>query len=217
MKNLFILFFLILSLTKVFDVRAEEQVDLNDRFGNFYENKFLLSDNMYGIIFNPTDLSYVSAQVGANDYCKKTLGNNYTSSFFLPIANHTMYFACTMKQKIDQYNLPPKEKICFNRWQYDLQSKFCLNLRDKLSPIVKEIELLEIDERQYQKIDFIVKIISTELFNKIKEYEKTPELHELQQLRIENNIAICKKYQFKEGSDIFNQCILKLIQFGSSL
>ena len=35
---------------------------------------------------------------------------------------------------------------------------------------------------------------------------------ELNQLEVEQNIKICKSYGFEEGSQLFGECILNLIQ-----
>ena len=50
----------------------------------------------------------------------------------------------------------------------------------------------------------------------MKELEQAAE-KKSNQLIIEENIETCKKYTFKEGSQLFGECILKLIENESIL
>tara|TARA_B100001964_G_C14013033_1_gene500258 strand:- start:123 stop:380 length:258 start_codon:yes stop_codon:yes gene_type:complete len=72
------------------------------------------------------------------------------------------------------------------------------------------IELQEANEEKHKTIDFIYSAI-TQFYYEMKELEQTAEKN-LNQLIIEKNIEICKKYTFKEGSQLFGECILLLIE-----
>ena len=45
----------------------------------------------------------------------------------------------------------------------------------------------------------------------MKELEQTAEKNSIQ-LIIEQNIEICKSYNFEEGSQLYGECILRLIE-----
>ena len=252
---IFLLFF---CFTTVFNVNAQEKRKILN-LGNISENNFLLSEEMYGILFNPSQQDYVSLQIHAKNYCKENLGDNYTSLFFQPLGKYTIYFVCEIRQKIDQYNLTSKEKLCFDYLQYGLENKSCSAFHEKLSSIYKEIKISEKKVKKYQQIDFIVKLINPQQFNQIKELEKKAEIvnffesnqvklkqeltilqnslseqidtikleqklkHELLILQnplteqidtnlANRNIKLCKLYEFVEGSELYFECILTLIE-----
>ena len=191
----------------------------NVYFGDPRENKIIGQGDMYVVIHNPTELALTVMRQRAKDYCKQTLGNNFTSNFMEILNRYTAYFSCEMPNKINQYNLSKKEKICIK--DRDLKFKSCLKLNKKNVDIINIIELQEINEEKYTTNNFIYSV-RTKFYDQIEILEQVAEdkrinniketEYKRNQLKIEKNIEICKSYNFEEGSQLLGECILKLIE-----
>ena len=200
-------------------IKAEEkQLDLGG-VGNILENNFLVSGYMHGVIFNKTENDFIAAKSGAADYCKKSMSNADASVVFYPLRKHASYFSCvtSVQNKMQQYKLNENQGLCINYLVFDMNYLFnnnqsCQELKDEILPIYLEIkEKIEFEE-QYSKQDFIIKIFS-EKFSEITKLENDI-IGEPNNLIIDKNIETCKRYSFKEGSELFSQCILRLIELG---
>ena len=225
MKKIFTL--IVFTITLSLSVKAEEYIikDYFDKaskeelkqmgvyFGNPKENKIVAQGDMYLIIHNPTELSFIVMDQEAKDYCKKKSSKyNYTSYFMRMLGRYTAYFACEMENKIDQYSLSEEEKDCIvNRYS---ETQGCVNLNSKNAAIIKAIELQITNETKLKNRAFI-HLLKTKYYNQIEEIEQTAHQKKTnyeERLSIDRNIKICKNYKFEEGSQLFGECILKLIE-----
>ena len=227
MKKLLFIFF---TITFVLNVKAAEY-DINDYYdradkeeltkmgiyyGNPIENKIIGKGEMYVIIHNPTELSLTVMEQEAIDFCKKKSSKyNYISYFMRLLGRYTAYYSCEMENKVDQYDISDEEKRCIVDRFYERTN--CLKLNSKNSEIIDSIERQNSNEAKYKKLDFIYSI-KTEFYDQIQEHEQAAEDRriniELKRInrRIKKHIEICKNYTFEEGSQLFGECILKLIE-----
>jgi len=227
MKKLLLIFFII---TFVLNVKAAEY-DINDyydraskeeltKMGIYYgkplENKIIGKGDMYVIIHNPTELSLTVMEQEANDFCKKKSSKyNYITYFMRLLGRYTAYYSCEMENKVDQYDLTDEEKRCIVDRFYERTN--CLKLNSKNSEIIDSIELQNTNEAKYKKLDFIYSI-KTEFYDQIQEHEQAAEDRrvniELKRInkQIKKHIEICNNYTFEEGSQLFGECILKLLE-----
>ena len=227
MKKLLFIFF---TITFVLNVKAveydikdyydrankEELTKMGIYYGNPSENKIIGKGDMYVIIHNPTELSLTVMEQEANDFCKKKSSKyNYISYFMRLLGRYTAYYSCEMENKVDQYDISDEEKRCIVDRFYERTN--CLKLNSKNAEIIDFIERQNSQEAQYKKLDFIYSI-KTEFYDQIQEHEQTAEDRrvniELKRInkQIKKHIEICKNYTFEEGSQLFGECILKLIE-----
>ena len=204
------------------EIKAEEQTINLENVGNILENNYIVSNNMYGIIFNKTETNFKAARIGAINYCKNSMANNDASVNFYPIKKHSSYFSCvtSVQNKMYQYNLSENEGLCVNYLVFDMNylynnNQSCKDLNDQLIPIFNEIKEKIKFEDNFNDESFIIKVIS-EQYSEIMKLENDL-ITEPNNLIINKNIETCKKYSFKEGSEIFAQCIFKLIELGEYL
>jgi len=196
-------------------------IDGSDLFGsgNLKQNTFIVAENMYGVIFNPTEETFIASKLGALNYCQKILSNNNAASTFFPLKIHTSYFSCvtSIESKLDNFNLSENEIFCLNYLIFEMnylyaKNKSCLELEKKLTPIHSKIQQVIDLENKYKNQKHIINVLSDH-YLQISEYEnnfiKQPNI-----LIISKNIETCKEYSFIEGSDLFSQCILKLLELG---
>ncbi len=164
---------------------------------------------------NPTELSLIVMQQGANEYCKQKLGNYFTTKFSKILGRYTAYFSCQLADNyIEQYNLPDEEKKCIENSGLKFVSSKCLELNKKNVDIINSIELQVIDEKKYIEFDFIY-TVRTKFYNEIKKFEEIAE--EIAQdnkinSEIKRNIKICNNYNFEKKSNDFVQCIITLMK-----
>ena len=146
--------------------------DMGVYVGDPLENKIIGSEDMYVVIHNSTELSLTVMDHGARDYCKQTLGNNFTSKFMKILGRYTAYFSCEIQNKIDQYNLPDQEKECIE--DRDLQLRDCSELNKKNADVINEIELQLIKEKKYKTNNYIYSV-RAKFYDQIEELEQVAE------------------------------------------
>ena len=231
-----LLLLIVFTITTTLSVHAAEfnVDDINFYAGGPSANKIVTSGDMYVVIHNPIEFAYDAMEQGAKDYCKQTFGNNSITTYTRILGRYTAYFSCEMQNKIDQYTLSDEENKCIEDIVYTSTNKNCINLNKKNVDVINGIELQKTNEEKYKTFDFIYSV-RTKFYNKIEEFEQASEekrineqiQHEidllnipinaiLNQLKIEKNIEICKKYTLQEeGPQLFSECILKIIERGN--
>lgn len=217
---------ILLIITVTFNLQAIEydkqtQTNLKQRnvyFGDPRENQIIVKGDQYLIIHNPTELALTVMKIGATNYCKENLGDNFTADFMQILARYTAYFSCAKENKADSYNLNNEDKKCIKD-RSTATSRKCLTLNEKNIKIINEIESQIIKEKKYQNENFFNKI-KTQNYDEIEIFEQAAEnirinkIKEAENKQILKHLEICKKYKFKEGSDLFGSCIIELIKTG---
>ena len=118
-----------------------------------------------------------------------------------------------MQNKSDQYNLSDLERECLGNTLY--KNDLCEN--KNITNIVNDIKLQIANEEKYKTIG-LINSARTKNYDEIKVYEEKAEkiriknIIEIQKTNIESNKEICKGYNFNEGSQLYGECILKLIE-----
>ena len=217
-KNNIIIIYICLAIFSL-EIKAEEQnIDLND-VGNISANNYIVSEEMYGVIFNKTETNFMAARIGAINYCKSSMVNDDASVNFYPIKKHSSFFSCvtSVQNKMYQYELNENEGLCVNYLVFDMKylynnNQSCKDLNEQLIPIYNEINEKIKFEESFNSEDFIIKVIS-EQYSELSKLENNL-ISEPNNLIINKNIETCKRYSFEEGSELFSQCILKLIELG---
>ena len=178
-------------------------------FGNPLENFIVGKGNMYVVIHNPTELALTVMTQEAREYCKQTLGNNYSSKFSKILGKYTAYYSCEMISKIDEFDISDEEKKCIEDRALKFNLFTCSELNKKNADIVNSIELKELNEAKFKKHDFIFSI-RAKFFDQIETHEQNAEDKKINRV-IQKNIKICKGYNFEVGSKNYNQCLISLI------
>ena len=216
--NIIITFFITSALgvqAVTYDMSTKAKLtDMGFFEGDIRENILIDQGNMYVVIHNPTELALTVMEQGAKNYCRTKLGNdNYTSNFMQILGRYTAYFSCEMQNKSNQYNLSDLERECLENTLY--KNDLCEN--KNITNIVNDIKLQKANEEKYKTIGFI-NSARTKNYDEIKVYEEKAEkiriknIIEIQKTNIESNKEICKGYNFNEGSQLYGECILKLIE-----
>jgi len=199
--------------------------DLGIYFGDPAENVIVGYADMYVIIHNPTKLAITVMMYAAKDHCRSNFGNeNYSTNFMKILGTYTVYFACVLENKIDQFNLSDEEKQCIENRIYETKS--CIALNQKNIAIINKIKLQKEKEEISANLDYIF-AARAKFYKKIMKFEEEAEEKRLNKLAefnlrknqtksesdkiIEKNIETCRKYTFEIGTDPFLKCILNLI------
>ena len=214
MRKLLLLIIFTINITlsvQAVEFDNETKTKLNQMgvyFGDPSENKIIGQGDMYLVLHNPTELAIDVMNQEARRYCKQTLGNNYTTNFMKVLGRYTAYFSCEMQDSYDQYDLSVQEKKCIE--QMIFESKNCLDLYKKNADVINAILLQKRNEDEYKTNDFVY-LVRSKFYKEIEGLEQAAEKNSYQ-LIIEKNIEICNKYTFQEGSQMFGECILRLIE-----
>ena len=96
---LFIIMFFITFTLSVAAVEYDKKTiislkKLNVLLADSRENKIIAQGEMYVIIYNPTESAFAEMRLLARDYCKQSLGKNFTSNFMQLLGKYTAYFSC---------------------------------------------------------------------------------------------------------------------------
>ncbi len=218
---LLILFTIIINFSAhAVDYDSKTIKELNELgvfLGDSRETKIIGKEGLYIILYNPSELSFKLMNQEANLYCSQSLGNNYTTLYLQRLGKYTSYFSCGIENKYDPYYLSDEEIKCIKE-KLIYESNECIPLNKKNVEIIDKIELQQENESKYKRSDFIYSI-RNKFYNEIKELEQTAEdkrinkEKEIESEIIQKNIQRCKEYNFEEGSDYFNECLLLMISY----
>ena len=101
-----------------------------------------------------------------------------------------------------------KKKKCIE--EIIFEPKNCVELNKKNADVINSIVLQKKQEDEYKTNDFVY-LVRTKFYKEIEKLEQTAE-NNLYQLIVEKNIEICNKYTFQVGSQLFGECILRLLE-----
>ena len=193
---------------------------------------------MYGVFFNfikGLDIEEEASMINntASNYCVESMGNYYNPIFITKFSDNTYYYSCGTKDKLIFYDLTSEELYCLQKKIYISKNEKCEKINEKLESIFQEVTTLQEKEEKYKSFPFVLEL-ANKLAQDIQDLEKKtilndlsskidrelraqlnlmsdPLYSEMSKLIVNQNIEICKRYKFKEGSEIFNRCLLVLI------
>ena len=213
----FILFFCLKIYAE--EKKLELQGELQG-LGDIKKNQYIVLDEMFGIIFNSSESTFITAKHGAIKYCREKMSNKDASVNFYPLKKHTSYFSCvtSVQSKMEEFKFSENEGLCVNYLVFDMKYLFtnnqsCQSLKNKILPIYQKIKEKIDYEDMFSNQEFIIDIFS-EYYSEIITLEDSitsmPNA-----LLVKKNIQTCKLYPFEEGTELFSECILKLIELGA--
>ena len=216
--KLFILFyFSSFNLFAGNDFKLADNIAYDDKIKNEIENnrykidwsrtstsEVIINNKDYIILFNPIEFSYEAMRRQANKICKNQV------NYFYEIGVYSAYFPCNENEifSSEEFILSIKE----NNYDtlIDLEIKTTKERRRRKIEIEKINEIEEDKRNHERKNNYELIIKNIEISNLILEKRISLGL-KIKKIIIQNNIDTCKKYNFDEGTDIFNQCLIILI------